>query len=265
VAIGSELDESGMSVTVRALVAYACAEAGEYERCLELMRSAGAPGFRSFFAAQKAPGFEAMSSASLELGRGSEAEEWAGRAEASADEAGLPGALAAARRARARVLLAGDEPGVAAELTLEAAAELDRAGSRLDAARTRVLAGRALGAAGSRTRAIEELKRAHVELGECGAAGYCDHAARELRRLGHRMPRTAPRRVTSSGVKALSDREREIADLVALAKTNREIATTLFISEKTVEKHLTKVFAKLGVKGRAAVGGKLAARDEPQT
>jgi DNA-binding CsgD family transcriptional regulator len=76
------------------------------------------------------------------------------------------------------------------------------------------------------------------------------------------VPKVAPRKTARHGVEALSGREREIAELAAQAKTNREIAATLFISEKTVEKHLSKVFAKLGVRGRAAVGAKLAAPDE---
>jgi DNA-binding CsgD family transcriptional regulator len=51
----------------------------------------------------------------------------------------------------------------------------------------------------------------------------------------------------------LTGREREIADRVALGRTNREIASELFLSPKTVEGHLAGVFAKLGVSLRAAV------------
>ena len=51
----------------------------------------------------------------------------------------------------------------------------------------------------------------------------------------------------------LSGRELEIADRVALGRTNREIADQLFLSQKTVEGHLTSVFAKLGVSSRAEV------------
>ena len=63
------------------------------------------------------------------------------------------------------------------------------------------------------------------------------------------------RRATGGpGLASLSGREREIADLVARGRTNREIAAELFLSEKTIESHLSKVFAKLGVSGRVAVG-----------
>jgi DNA-binding CsgD family transcriptional regulator len=84
----------------------------------------------------------------------------------------------------------------------------------------------------------------------------------ELRRLGRSVPRGGRRGSAPVGVDGLSEREREIAELVAEAKTNREIASALFISEKTVEKHLSKVFAKLDVPGRAAVGSKLAATEK---
>jgi DNA-binding NarL/FixJ family response regulator len=58
----------------------------------------------------------------------------------------------------------------------------------------------------------------------------------------------------------LSRREVEVARLVAEGKTNREIAAELFLSNRTVESHLSRVFAKLGVSSRAAVGAVLARR-----
>jgi DNA-binding NarL/FixJ family response regulator len=59
----------------------------------------------------------------------------------------------------------------------------------------------------------------------------------------------------------LISREREIADLVADGRTNREIADRLFLSEKTIETHLSRVFDKLGVRSRAAVAAKVSAAD----
>ena len=68
--------------------------------------------------------------------------------------------------------------------------------------------------------------------------------------------KTATRRRRSTGtdgLAALSGREREVADLVAMGRTNKEIAAELFLSEKTIENHMTRLFAKLGVSRRAEV------------
>ena len=58
---------------------------------------------------------------------------------------------------------------------------------------------------------------------------------------------------------ALSAREREVAMLVATGKRNREVAAALFLSEKTVESHLARIYDKLGVRSRAALATILAA------
>ena len=86
-----------------------------------------------------------------------------------------------------------------------------------------------------------------------GAERLRAEAARELRRLGVRVAGRQRRGAAGAGLAALSGREREIAELVALGRTNREIAAELFVSEKTVEGHLRNVFVKLGVSARAAV------------
>jgi DNA-binding NarL/FixJ family response regulator len=61
------------------------------------------------------------------------------------------------------------------------------------------------------------------------------------------MPRDTPT------LDALTDRECEVAGLVATGITNREIAARLVLSEKTIERHLTRIFTKLGLSSRAAL------------
>jgi DNA-binding NarL/FixJ family response regulator len=67
-----------------------------------------------------------------------------------------------------------------------------------------------------------------------------------------RRPRTAPAG-TGGGLDSLTEREREVAELVCDRHTNRQIAAELFLSEKTVETHLRNVFVKLSVGSRVEV------------
>jgi DNA-binding NarL/FixJ family response regulator len=163
-----------------------------------------------------------------------------------------------ALRARAAVSLAAGDAERAAAMALDAAAGEEAAGAAVAAARSRTLAGRALAKAGQRDDAIAQLRLAEATLSSSGAARFADEAARELRRLGRRVTRSG--RGVRSGELGLSQRELEVARLVTAGKTNREIAAELFLSEKTVETHLSNVFVKLGVTSRAAVAGVLARR-----
>jgi DNA-binding NarL/FixJ family response regulator len=126
----------------------------------------------------------------------------------------------------------------------------------VEAARSAAVAGRALAASGKRAAAVERLTSAHATLDECGALRFRDEVSRELRQLGISRSR-ASARPAKHGAEALSRREREVAELVAEGRTNKEIARSLFLSEKTVEKHVSGIFRKLGVGRRAAVGAKL--------
>ena len=79
-------------------------------------------------------------------------------------------------------------------------------------------------------------------------------AIRELRHIGRRVHRSAERAIPSGdGIDALSGRERDVARLVCEHRTNREIASELFLSEKTVESHMRNIFVKLGARSRAEV------------
>jgi DNA-binding NarL/FixJ family response regulator len=84
--------------------------------------------------------------------------------------------------------------------------------------------------------AIEEAIRVFEE---CGAAPYVEKARAELGRLGGRRRE-----------EGLTSAERRVAALVARGRTNREVAAELFLGERTVETHLTHIYAKLGVRSR---------------
>src|SRR5262249_25391119 len=138
------------------------------------------------------------------------------------------------------------------EVAGEAVDLADSTGNPLLAGRCRVELGRALAAADRREQAISQLERAEQALSECGAVREADSAARELRGLGKRVQRR-PRVDSEGGLAGLSPREREVAAQVAEGKTNREIAGTLFLSEKTIESHLSRIYSKLDVHSRAAL------------
>ena len=108
-------------------------------------------------------------------------------------------------------------------------------------------------ARGDEARGIGELTHAERTLFACGARREADVAARELRRLGQSIPRRTRPTTQRPGLGALSRRENEIAAEVASGKTNREVAAALFLSEKTVGNHLTRIFEKLDVHSRAAL------------
>jgi DNA-binding NarL/FixJ family response regulator len=122
--------------------------------------------------------------------------------------------------------------------------------------------GAALGRLGDRGAAIAELEQAERTLFAGGALREADRAARELRRLGRRSPRRPRSASTRAGTDALSAREREVAVLVAAGKRNRDVAAALFVSEKTVESHLARIYDKLGVRSRAALAAIVAAEAE---
>lgn len=122
---------------------------------------------------------------------------------------------------------------------------------RLAAAWIRFDLGCALAATGDE-RAIVELKRASIEARSCGAETVIDLADQRLRALGVRTWRRG-----AAGA-PLTAREEEVARLVAGGATNREVAATLFVSPKTVERHLVNLFRKLEVRNRTELAARLA-------
>jgi DNA-binding NarL/FixJ family response regulator len=155
--------------------------------------------------------------------------------------------------AEAAVLLAEGSETAAREAVPVALAAAERGGAPVEAGRARILAGIAKARSGLRPDGLAELHRAERDLDALGALRYRDQAVRELRRLGRRVHR----RPESAVPGALSLREREIAELVAAGRTNRQIAAQLVISERTVETHVARILGKLDLRSRAAVGAAL--------
>jgi len=84
-----------------------------------------------------------------------------------------------------------------------------------------------------------------------GATPAASYARRRLRELGVRSIPRGPQAATSANPGRLTRRELEVLDLVAAGSRNSDIAAQLFLSEKTVERHLASIFGKLGVSNRS--------------
>jgi DNA-binding CsgD family transcriptional regulator len=95
------------------------------------------------------------------------------------------------------------------------------------------------------------VRRAVAELDRLGAAPAAAYARRRLRELGVASVPRGPRPSTAANPAGLTRREREVLELAAGGLTNAEIAARLFLSEKTVERHLAGVFSKLNAGSRA--------------
>jgi len=159
---------------------------------------------------------------------------------------GAPRALGIALRAAA--LLGEDE-----DLMRESVAVLEPCGARLEHARSLVELGSLLRRRGPAAPAREPLREGLEMASRCGASVLARRAQDELLASGAR-----PRRAALSGVESLTASERRVAAL-ACEMTNRQIAQTLFVTEKTVETHLGHVYTKLGISSRKQLPVELAA------
>jgi DNA-binding CsgD family transcriptional regulator len=144
---------------------------------------------------------------------------------------------------RSRALLAEGE--AAERLYQEAIKRLSRTRMRLELARAHLLYGEWLRRERRRVDAREQLRAAHEMLIAVGAAGFAERARRELMATGETV-----RKQTVETRDELTPQEAQIARLAAHGRTNPEIGAELFISARTVEWHLRKVYAKLGVGSR---------------
>jgi DNA-binding CsgD family transcriptional regulator len=145
--------------------------------------------------------------------------------------------------ASARAVVQQDDG--AEDLHLESIERLEHTEAHAHLARARLLYGEWLRRENRRTDARKQLRVAHDLFFEFGAEAFADRALRELKATGETVRRRA---VATSD--ALTPQEAQIAQLAASGLTNSEIGARLFLSPHTVDWHLRKVFAKLGVTSR---------------
>ena len=146
-------------------------------------------------------------------------------------------------QARSRALLSGVEH--AERWYLQAIDRLGRTRIRAELARAHLLYGEWLRRQGRRRDAREQLRTAYQMLDAMGMAGFAERARKELTATGE----TARKRTVETVTK-LTAQETQIARLARSGHSNAEISTQLFISPRTVEWHLRKIFSKLGISSR---------------
>lgn len=144
--------------------------------------------------------------------------------------------------ARLRALLGGEDADASYRESIE---RLDRAGLRLEVARGHLLYGEWLRCTGERIKAREQVRAAHDMLLAMGAGAFAERARRELVVLGEKGHQQSV-----ETAEELTAQEFHIARFARDGLSNAEIGARLFISPRTVEWHLGKVFIKLGISSR---------------
>ncbi|WP_189134340.1 helix-turn-helix transcriptional regulator [Wenjunlia tyrosinilytica] len=192
--------------------------------------------------------------AALDCGDVGAAHRWAMDADLAAEQLGLPVQQAYAHRARASLHAADGEHDAAAKLFAESAEVLRHAGMPVQHAWTLVTGARSASEALGPSTALDWLNSAVALSRGCGALRVRDDAARIQKDLAARgAVRAAGAAAGQEVMVLLTEREREIAKLAAAGKRSREIAVQLFLSPRTVEAHLSRIYRKLDISSRAAL------------
>lgn len=222
---------------------------GDYEAALRYTAPLtalvhAAPEATEIFATSFVPdAVEAM----VRLGRFSEAETLGDIVEANGRRLDRPWMLAIGARARSMVLTGeGDIDGalLAAE---EAMTAHDRLPMPFERARTQLLLGQLQRKKRRKEQASATLREALAEFERMGIARWAERVRAELGRTD----------IATGSDALLTPSEQRVAELAATGMTNREVAAHLFISPKTVEANLSRIYRKLDIHSRAELGGRM--------
>ena len=182
----------------------------------------------------------------LELGRLDDAVRVIDIWEADAVRLARERVLAQVTRCRGLVAAARGAVDEAVPLLEHAVTRHDEVGDAFGRARAQLALGIVLRRARRKRPAREAIHAALGGFEQLGAATWAEKARAELGRIGGRARE-----------EGLTAAERRVAVLVAAGRTNREVAAELFLGERTVAGHLTRVYAKLGVRSRTELARRL--------
>ncbi|HEY7042382.1 MAG TPA: AAA family ATPase [Nocardioidaceae bacterium] len=263
---------SWFEAIARAVLAQARLVGGDASGVLDAVISAGGgPELPRFDPASRCDWWEVATRAAIAEGDLVTAQGLVERVSETSRTLELRAPRGAAALARAQLSAALGHWHVAVEEAHAAAAQFAAVGNRLERGRALLVSGSALAEAGQRKAALEEIQTAEHDFATCSAAHFQALSRSLMRRLGRRVP--SPRRTpvhetvgpasaptsTNDALATLSRREWEVARLVSAGHTNRQIASELVVSEKTVESHVSHIFTKLGVASRTAIASAVAA------
>ncbi|MFI6501808.1 LuxR C-terminal-related transcriptional regulator [Nonomuraea typhae] len=189
-----------------------------------------------------------LAMAALQCGDRPAADRSAAEAEEAAANAGLTAQRASAWRARAMLHQADGDHDAAVKLFEDAADAFRLTGTPVQHAWTLVCGARSAAVALGQKAGLSWLDSAVAGSRGCGAIRVREEAARVRAELASAAP---------AALGILTEREREIAELAAAGRRSREIADQLFLSPRTVEAHLARVYRKLEVSSRAALAAVL--------
>jgi ATP/maltotriose-dependent transcriptional regulator MalT len=192
---------------------------------------------------------ELLARARLQAGDVEEARAALAELEATAVQVGTQPLLATADAVRGAIALAHGDAAAAQGRLEDAIDVFEACEAHFDAARVRLDYAQALEMQGRVAPALEQAMTAQDGFKRLGAALYADRAGEAVARLSKGLGRPPSGAALPHG---LTSREAEVLWLIAAGKTNQDIASELVLSVRTVERHITTVYEKLGLHGRSA-------------
>ncbi len=240
VALGREQAEDGILAPLEAILGLVDRSSGDPEAAIERFAAAETIAGRAGWGEPSMLWWRAdHAEALVELGRLSEAVELVDRWEADAMRLGRARVLAHATRCRGVFAAARGDVALAVRTLEEAARQYEAVEDPFGRARALLALGATRRRARQKRAARETIEAALAAFEELGAVGWAEKARAELGTIGGRTRE-----------EGLTPAERRVAALVAEGRTNREVAAALVLGERTVESHLTHIYAKLGVRSR---------------